>query len=389
MKRYLTADARAALHDLADAARTSGREEHAYLMGRTIRGKLVVRHVVPTPNAFAGPAIVRPDEQLAQHVLAPYAAAGNQLLGSAHVHFGLRGPSRGDEATLRTISADFPGYLCIVVTITGEHTSMTCHSIDGGLVEHDLVGYEYDTTIPEKRVLVLGAGSGASTVLLQLASWGVPFTILDNDRLEERNLRRHLLDRRSLGKPKAVALRRLLQPRTSARITALVEQLTPERHDRLAQLIAAHDLTVDCTGDVRIAHLTSQVARDHRKTTVHAGVFVRGSGGYVFLSRAQGACIGCLHHLPRIEPQDNASLQHLANQYGFSEDEISAQAGLFTDIGVVSALQAKVALEALRSDTSDLPNLYLVNNTEIAITRHEIAPSRECLTCNPNLLEEQ
>ena len=48
----------------------------------------------------------------------------------------------------------------------------------------------------------------------------------------------------------------------------------------------------------------------------------------------------------------------------------------------MSSLQAKVALEALRSDTTDLPNLYLVNNTEISITRHEIAPSRACLTCN-------
>ena len=115
-------------------------------------------------------------------------------------------------------------------------------------------------------------------------------------------------------------------------------------------------------------------------------MFGRGSGGYVFLNQTGRACIGCLHDLPRIEPQNNASLQHLAAQYGFSEEEISVQAGLFTDIGLVSAVQAKVALEALRSDTTDLPNLYLVNNTDIAITRHDLAPSRSCLTCNP--LEE-
>jgi molybdopterin/thiamine biosynthesis adenylyltransferase len=380
---HLTREARVALHDLADLARQSGREEHAYLLGRTIRGKLVVRHVIATPNALAGAAIVQPDETIAQRVLAPYIAAGNRLLGSAHVHFGLHGPSRGDEATLRSICAAFPGYCAIVLTITGDPTSMTCHSIeDDTLVEHELLAYEYDTSVPAKSVLVLGAGSGASTLLLQLATWNVPFTILDHDRLEERNLRRHLLDRKALGKHKAVALKRLLQPRTTARITTVVEHVTPERHERLAQLIARHDLTIDCTGDVRTAHLTSQLAREQHKVTVHAGVFNRGSGGYVFLNRTPGACIGCLHDLPRIEPQDNASLSTLANQYGFSEAEISAQAGLFTDIGIVSSLQAKVALEALRSDTTDLPNLYLVNNTEISITRHEIAPSIACLTCN-------
>lgn len=379
---YLTDDANRDLLDLADAARESGREEHAYLLGKRVRGKLVLRHAIRTLNTLAGSAIVQPDTNASQTLLRPY-LGDNVLLGSAHVHFGLHGPSRGDEATLRSIADEFPQYLCLVVTITGDDTSMTCHTInDGVLVAHHLQPYAYDTTIPHgKRVLLLGAGSGASTVALQLATWNVAFTILDHDRLEARNLSRHLLGRKSIGKPKALALRKLLQPRTSAPITALVEQVTPERHKRLTHLIAAHDLVLECTGDLRVAHLTSQAAREQHKAVVHAGVFARGSGGYVLLNRQGGACIGCLHQLPRIEPQTNASLSTLAQQYGFTEDEISVQAGLFTDITVVSSLQAKVALEALRSNTTDLPNLYLINNTELSITRHTIAPSRACVTC--------
>lgn len=384
MNLYLTDDARATLDELADAARVSRKEEHAYLLGRMVRGKLVVRHVIATPNVIADPAIVQPDETIAQSLIAPYLAAGDALLGSAHVHFGLHGPSGGDIGTLEAISGEFPGYLCMVLTL-GNDLSITCHSIEGGtLTAHDVLPYRYDTTIPHRPVLLLGAGSGASTVALQLASWKVPVTIVDGDTLEERNLARHLLDRRSIGKSKAAELRKLLRHRTDAPITALREYVTPERQDRLATLVKAHELVVECTGDLRIAHLASQLAKNASITSVHAGVYARGAGGYVLLNRQGGACIGCLHDLPRIEPEDNASLATLAQQYGFTEAEISAQAGLFTDIGVVSALQAKVALEALRSDTSDLANLYLINNTEISITRHTLAPSRACLTCNPN-----
>jgi|GEM_PF-7066792 len=389
MRYYLTEEATAALHDLAASAKATGREEHAYVIGRIVRGKRVIRYVIPTPNTFAGPAIVQPDHEAAGALLAPYLADGNEFFGSAHVHFGLRGPSSGDINTLRSINGEFPSYLCIVVTLRRERLSMTCHSIQTELVEHDLVPYVYETRIPaDREVVVYGLGSGGASVALQVAKWGVPLTIIDHDQLERRNLARHILDPRSVGKPKAAAMQKLLRRHTRARIIALQEQVEPERRLHLKYRLHKASLVIDSTRDVRVAHLISQTARELGITSVHAGVFARGSGGYVFLNRPGGACIGCLHGLPRIEPQDNTSLQTLAQQYGFSEDEISAQAGLFTDIGVVSALQAKVALEALRSDTTDLPNLYLVNNTEISITRHRVAPARDCLTCKPTLLEE-
>ena len=72
----------------------------------------------------------------------------------------------------------------------------------------------YDTAaLRTKRVVVVGLGSGGSTVALELAKAGVArLTLIDPDTLEETNLIRHECDDRYLGENKAVAVADLIPP---------------------------------------------------------------------------------------------------------------------------------------------------------------------------------
>lgn len=380
-----------ALVTLCREAEERGTETHAYFLGWRSLEECIVKTVLRAGSPIEQAALTRPDYAASAVAMQPYLDRGEILLGEAHRHAGLIGPSAGDRATLLSIPAErFPHYLAVVVTTFGDEREpvITAHTAeDGVIVEHEVRTAEnaYLALLPPPtlRVLQVGAGSGGCLVAPQVCKLPIThFTIVDGDVVEERNLTRHLARRRDIRKSKARLLAAHLRPRATMPVTGLHFSVTPETRLRTSHLIGENDLIIDASGDPRTSIFLSDLCARLRRPCIHAGVFARGSGGFVFTQTPDGPCYACLYDLQRHQTVDDpATLDALTRQYGYTEAELSAHLGTWSDVNVVAALQAKAVLEFLKYGADPRrPNLYVINNDTLAITSRRVQPHPAC-TC--------
>src|SRR5689334_25135666 len=93
-----------------------------------------------------------------------------------------------------------------------------------------LIGARNLALLAQKRVGVVGLGSGGGFVALSLAMSGVgKFVLIDDDTLEAANVVRHVADLRDIGRPKAEVVADLIRQRNpKADVTAIVGRI--EQH---------------------------------------------------------------------------------------------------------------------------------------------------------------
>lgn len=376
-----------------DAA-SRGVETHAYLLGRKTRAEIIITTVLRAGAPIEHGAMTQPDYGAAAVAMQPLLARGAHLLGEAHRHpDGCIGPSSGDRQMLLSIPADrFPNYLCVVFTTFHDRPPViTAHSVaDGAIVEHEvrIVDSAYPVFLPDDirsvSAFVVGAGSGGCLSLQQLTKLGLGgITLADHDAVEERNLSRHLADETAIGQNKATYLANYFASRTRTIITPLDLQVTPATTDDLDRFVASHTFTVDNAGHPPTSILLSRSCAKQQKVCVHAGAFARGSGGFVFLQTPAGPCYECLYDLQRQQASDDpATLDALAHQYGYTEDELRAQVGLWSDVNVIASIQAKVTLEFLKRGHLRA-NLWVIDNEQLTITARRVQRHAECTTCQP------
>jgi molybdopterin/thiamine biosynthesis adenylyltransferase len=365
----------------AEQGRRRGVEVHAYALGNTTVAGIHIEHFVSAGKPRASGAMIEPDYAAAAEAIVPYQKRGFDVLGEAHSHLDLIGPSAGDLRTLRDISPHYPGYLCLVIA---PGPTITAHSIENDVVvEHAVVPQEYrlDTNAVRRMdVLQLGLGSGGAALTPLLFKLGFrSITVADNDVLEARNLERHLAAKQDVGKAKVDVLKRFARGRTTSRIRTIRHALTSETRPLFEKEFAKADSVINAMGHPVASRTASHIGHTTATPVIHAAVFEEASGGFVFLDLPDGACYSCLYPLNLAPEADDAqTLATLTEQYGFSEDDISAQLGLWTEINVIAALQAKVFLDFLKGKTT--PNLYVIDNDHNTITQHNI-PQREGCIC--------
>ena len=151
-------------------------------------------------------------------------------------------------------------------------------------------------SLATSRVLVLGCGSVGGLAAWGLASAGVgALTLIDRDRVEPDNLRRHVCGVGAVGTPKALALARFLGHRFPAATLDAHDLDALERPDELRELIGLSDavlVAVDAEGP---KHLSDAMARELGKPVVYVGVYAGGWAGEVILSDAEVGtpCYAC------------------------------------------------------------------------------------------------
>lgn len=104
------------------------------------------------------------------------------------------------------------------------------------------------------RVLVVGAGGLGSPVITYLAAAGVgSLTIADGDVLEPTNLQRQVIHRtEDLGQEKATSAKRFVNSLNPGVEVTTHGWVTPEN---VADLLARHDLVLECTDNFRAKFL--------------------------------------------------------------------------------------------------------------------------------------
>jgi molybdopterin/thiamine biosynthesis adenylyltransferase len=246
----------------------------------------------------------------------------------------------------------------------------------------------------EKRVLVVGLGSGGSTVAVELAKAGVArFTLIDPDNLEEANLIRHECDDRYLGQNKAAAVADLILHRDPQ---AEVEVLTADVFDlggRLERLVNEADLMAVCTDAEPPKHLLNELCTLAVTPAVYAGVYARAAGGEVI--RCAGgpddACYACVAAVLKDSaqtPVDESELDYVAVE---ADGTLHGAPGLGLDVRLIALLHAKVCLATLVPELALDANVVLFGNQAmqglfprpLASALVQVARQDGCMVCGP------
>lgn len=224
-----------------------------------------------------------------------------------------------------------------------------------------------DTTemLGQKRVAVIGIGSGGSEIALNLACAGVgELTLFDDDRLEPVNYVRHVLDRRDLARLKVEAIRTALEEREmptrvltqSIDVAVSANEFRKTLHDHRPDLLI-------CATDSRASRrFVNQSAVRFDIPLVVAGILDSGRIGEVLLvTPGRTACYECVRLELGAALEPPSSDERPTSPYsGGEEGDLQSAVHRF-DIGFVASLATRVSLQVLDGRTYEaLPTNYVV-----------------------------
>lgn len=214
-----------------------------------------------------------------------------------------------------------------------------------------LFGKENLQVLAQKRVGIVGLGSGGGFVALSLAMSGVGhFMLCDDDVLEEVNVVRHVCDRRYVGQNKARAVADLIQHRNADAKITLIEgriEAHPEALEGLDMLVVAVD------GE-NAKYKINELCLKKNLTAVYAGVYERGEGGDIVIIRPyNGACYACWSESLRgnaVITVDEATQELDYGMIG-TDGTLEAEPGLWTHVTKVASIQSDMILNELLDGT--------------------------------------
>ena len=233
----------------------------------------------------------------------------------------------------------------------------------------DEIGIEGQQKLLAASALVIGAGGLGSPAALYLASAGVGRIVLvDDDEVDLTNLQRQILHTTArIGQPKAESGREaLLQINPEIEVVALRERAGDAR---LAQLVRAATVVLDCSDNFATRHAVNRACVAHKVPLV-SGAVIRFDGQIsVFDTRdADAPCYSCLF------PQD-----------GKFEDAACSTMGVFAPlVGVIGAMQAAEALKLVIGIGESLAGrLLLLDGRAMEWTSITLARNPACPLCAP------
>ena len=235
-------------------------------------------------------------------------------------------------------------------------------------------------TLANKRVLIIGLGSGGASIAVELAKAGVgQFAIADFDRVELHNLSRHICTVNDLGRLKTDAVADAIWGKNPYAVVDKLPINVSKNLDLLETEIAKADVVMACTDNNLSRYYTSELLVKHGKVGLFGRAITRAEGGDVFIYRPGQPCYFCLlgngWYDPTVEEITNLDQ---ARQNGripayVAEDDAEAmvQVGLSADIEPINNMMVKLALVELSRGTDSgiasleeefTPNYYIWAN---------------------------
>jgi len=231
----------------------------------------------------------------------------------------------------------------------------------------DELGIEGQQRLLAAHVLVIGAGGLGSPVLMYLGTAGVGrITVVDHDTVDLTNLQRQIAHTTArVGTPKVTSA-----AQTVAAINPGIEVIAlQERADapRLAQMVAAADLVLDCSDNFATRHAVNAACVAHRKPLVSGAAIGFDGQVSVYDTRAEtNPCYACVF------PPEAAF-----------EEVRCATMGVFAPlVGIIGTVQAAEALKLLAGVGSSLAGrLQMLDARAMEWTEIRIARNAACSVC--------
>ena len=262
-----------------------------------------------------------------------------------------------------------------------------------------LIGTDNLDRLAEKKVGVVGLGSGGGFVALSLAMCGVGrFVLVDGDVLERGNITRHVADLRSLGENKAAAVADLIWQRNPDARIDVRAGVIEDHWDCLDAL----DILVVAVDNEQVKYAINEKCLEKRLIASYAGVYERGEGGdHVIIKPYDGPCYACWAEATR-EGVKIAMNSVGDLDYGMigAEGTLESEPGLWVNVTKVAGIQTDLVLNELLRGTAayvEMPaNTLIVSNTYLDIIEGaesdphmgmwiEIERDPDCLVCGDRL----
>ena len=262
-----------------------------------------------------------------------------------------------------------------------------------------LIGSDNLDWLAEKKVGVVGLGSGGGFVALSLAMSGVGhFLLVDKDELEGGNVVRHVADLRYVGENKAVAVADLIRQRNPDARIEVRAGLIEDHWDCLDEV----DILVAAVDNEGVKYAINEQCLRKGVSASYAGVYERGEGGdHVIIKPFDGPCYACWSEATREGVK--ISLDPVgALDYGMIGEmgTLDAEPGLWVNVTKVAGIQTDLIINELLRGTSaheEMPaNTLIVANSYMDIIEGqesephsglwiEIARDPDCLVCGERL----
>lgn len=205
------------------------------------------------------------------------------------------------------------------------------------------------STLQDKRVAVIGLGSGGGFGAVELAKSGIGSLILvDYDRLEIANVSRHVCGLMDIGRWKTRAVKdKILQHNPDIDITCHEVDIT-EQPELLESIVGSVDMVFVATDSEISKYLINEQCVYHRVPAVYAGVYERAFAGEVILVMpGRGGCYSCVRQNLAKTPGIVSS----APVGEYTDDlDVQHEPGLGIDVGFIANLQVKIAVSGLLDD---------------------------------------
>ncbi|MBI2786120.1 MAG: HesA/MoeB/ThiF family protein [Legionella longbeachae] len=226
------------------------------------------------------------------------------------------------------------------------------------------IGIDGQKKLQNARVLCIGAGGIAATLLSYLAAAGVgTIGIIDDDLIEEGNLHRQILyQEKHINKAKAeIAKKQLLALNSHINILTYEFRLTAENAE---ELITPYDFIADCTDNFYTRYLIHDTCFGMEKPYFYASAYQFQGHCSVFYGKHNP----CLHCLFPIVPKTGANCQ---------DDGV-----LGTLPGLLGLLQATEIIKWItQSGVSLLNRLLCINFLTMEMSHINLIKNDKCQFC--------
>lgn len=212
-----------------------------------------------------------------------------------------------------------------------------------GLLETD--------ALSEKRVLIIGLGSGGSVIAIGLAQSGVmQFDLIDHDRLEVGNIARHVAGISQVGRLKTHVMRDLVHEKNPyAVVETSPEKICWDTMESLRGRIKEADLVICATDDRDSKKIVNRLCVQETKPLIVAGAFRRAYGGQVLRVRpGESLCFQCfINSLPQQDRDIEITSIEQAEGLAYTDKPVPVEPGLATDIAPINQMVVKLAIQEL------------------------------------------
>ena len=262
-----------------------------------------------------------------------------------------------------------------------------------------LMGSDALGALAEKKVGVVGLGSGGGFVAQSLAMSGVGrFTLIDMDTLEAGNVTRHVADLRYVGQNKAVAVADLIMQRNPAAQAQAIEGAIEDHWGCLDDI----DMLVVGVDSEAVKFAINEKCLEKRLIASYAGVYERGEGGdHVIIRPYDGPCYACWSEATRegVKVSMDAGGELDYGMIG-ETGALAAEPSLWVNVTKIAGIQTDLALNELLRDSEfheAMPgNTIIVANRPMDIIEGEqneahtslwvdIPRDPDCLVCGDKL----